>query len=78
MARLHPEMLKLMTRVDEKRVGFVASLLADGGVPAKAAKLRAKVIYAWAMGQMLISGDQQAVPSSMAKALVAFAFEDSR
>ena len=78
MARLHPEMLELMTRVDERRVGFVASLLAEGGVPPKAAKLRARVIYAWAMGQMLISGDQQGVPSPLAKALVNFAFEETR
>ena len=78
MARLHPELLDLMTRVDERRTEFVSSLLAEGGVPAKAAMQRAQVIYAWAMGQMLISGDKETVPPALAKTLVAFAFEPSQ
>ena len=74
MARLHPEFQDMMTRVDERRKSFVGSLLVEGGVPARVAELRAQVIYAWAMGQMLISGDRQRVPHAMAKALIAFAF----
>ena len=75
MARLHPEFQSLMTRVDDRRISFVGSLLLEGGVPTKAARLRARVIYAWAMGQMLISGERRIVPRAMADALVAFAFE---
>ena len=59
-----------MKRVDERRIRFVGSLLLEGGVPAKAARLRARVIYAWAMGQMLISGEGKAVPKAMAEVLV--------
>jgi len=75
MARLHPEFQSLMTRVDDRRISFVGSLLLEGGVPTKAARLRARVIYAWAMGQMLISGERRIVPRAMADALVAFALE---
>lgn len=75
MARLHPELETLMTRVDERRINFVASLLMEGGVPAKTARLRARVIYAWAMGQMLISGDRKVVPRMLAETLVSFAFK---
>jgi AcrR family transcriptional regulator len=78
MARLHPEFQDMMSRVDERRISFVGSLLVEGGVPARVAKLRSQVIYAWAMGQMLISGDRQRVPPAVAEALIAFAFDQAK
>ena len=46
-------------------------MLVEGGVRAEIAARRARIIYAWAMGQMLVSGDE-AVPAETATALVAF------
>ncbi len=75
MARLHPELEQLMTRVDKHRVQFVESLLVAGGVPASAAAPRARIIDAWAMGQMLISRERKTVPRAVVEEIARFAFQ---
>ncbi|HEX8366417.1 MAG TPA: TetR/AcrR family transcriptional regulator [Allosphingosinicella sp.] len=75
MAADHPELDALLAEVDQGRVELVAALLADGGVPADLVLARAQVIYAWAVGQMLIEGDRSKVPPPVAEALVFFAFD---
>ena len=77
MARDHPELRGVMERIDERRIAFVAGMLAEAGIPPGAAARRAGIVYAWAMGQMLVSGDQ-AVPAETAAALVDFGFEAHR
>jgi AcrR family transcriptional regulator len=73
MARQHPELDAIMRRIDERRISFVAGLLAEGAVAPDLAALRARIIYSWAMGQMLVSGDE-GVPAEIAAHLAAFAF----
>ena len=74
MARDHPELRGVMERIDERRVAFVAGMLVEGGIASDAAARRARIVYAWAMGQMLVSGDE-AVPAETAVDLVEFGFE---
>lgn len=73
MTRPHPDLQEAMQRIDAHRIAFVAGLLAEGGVPPAVAALRARIIYAWAMGQMLVSGDEQ-VPADAAAGLADFGF----
>lgn len=73
MARDHPELRALMDRIDQRRIAFVAAMLAEAGLPPALAGRRARIIYAWAMGQMLVSGDEK-VPAETAAALAEFGF----
>jgi AcrR family transcriptional regulator len=75
MTRQHPDHHDAMQRIDERRIAFVAGMLVEGGVPALVASQRARIIYSWAMGQMLVSGDE-AVPVETAIDLVEFGFAD--
>jgi AcrR family transcriptional regulator len=74
MARRHPELAAIMGRVDESRTGFVAGLLISGGVDRGAAQLRARIVYAWAMGQMLIGDGGTSADPALAACLTDFAF----
>jgi AcrR family transcriptional regulator len=74
MARDHSELRGVMDRIDQRRIAFVAGMLAEGGIPPGLAARRARIVYSWAMGQMLVSGDE-AVPAETASALVEFGFE---
>ena len=74
MAREHRDLEALLARVDGRRIDFVRALLAEAGLSGPAAELRARIIYAWAMGQMLVSGSGEPVPAGLADALIAFAF----
>lgn len=72
MALRDPALATLLRRVDRRRTRFVADLLVAGGVPEAIALLRARIVYAWAMGQMLTT-DGEADPA-IAAALSDFAF----
>lgn len=73
MTRQHPEFHAIMRRIDERRIAFVSDLLAEGDIRPDLAALRARIIYSWAMGQMLVSGDE-GVPAETAANLVEFGF----
>lgn len=49
----HPELAGVLRRVHDKRVHFVEGLLASQGFDATEARVRAQVVYAWAMGELL-------------------------
>lgn len=74
MALKNPELNDVMRRVDERRMAFVRQILIDGGVPSAVAKIKASIVYAWAMGQMLVSGDEREVAADTASAMTSFAF----
>lgn len=74
MARSRPELRDLLMRVDNRRLSFVAGLLIAGGVPSEVAALRAEIIYAWAMGQMLLSGGGVGVAPAAVSQILDFAF----
>jgi AcrR family transcriptional regulator len=73
MAQGHPELSDLLRRVDERRIAFVTAILEDAGIDKPTALLRAQIIYAWAMGQMLISPEGLAVSSEVAACITGFA-----
>ena len=73
MAGQQGELHAIMRRIDERRIAFVADLLAEGGVGPDLAALRARIIYSWAMGQMLVSG-VEGVPAEVADRLLEFGF----
>lgn len=74
MTRDHSELRGVMERIDTRRLAFVAGMLVEGGIPPDIAAHRARIVYSWAMGQMLVSGDEP-VPAETAAALVEFGFE---
>jgi AcrR family transcriptional regulator len=74
MAQRRPELREVLSRVDERRTEFVRGLLLSGGVREEEARVRAEIIYAWAMGQMLISGSSHPVSPSVSDAVLDFAF----
>jgi len=49
----HPELAGVLRRVHDRRVHFVEGLLASLGFDATEARVRAQVVYAWAMGELL-------------------------
>ncbi len=73
MARRRPELREMLMRVDERRLTFVAELLVAAGISREEALLRARIVYAWAMGQMLISGGGAPVTSEIASVILEFA-----
>jgi len=74
MARKHPDLNALMRRIDERRLAFVRQILIAGRVSEADAELKASIVYSWAMGQMLVSGDDRPVAPDVADAIVNFAF----
>jgi hypothetical protein len=54
-------------------LNFVAELLVAAGISREEALLRARIVYAWAMGQMLISGGGAPVTSEIASVILEFA-----
>ncbi|MCE3602192.1 TetR/AcrR family transcriptional regulator [Massilia sp. P8910] len=48
-----PDAARVLRRVHERRVAFVAGLLAALGFETDEAGIRAQLIYAWAMGELL-------------------------
>lgn len=75
MTQKHAELAKLMRTLDDRRVELVCGILKSAGVPAKVAEVRARIVYSWAMGHMVISDEGSAVPKAVADALTAFACE---
>ncbi|SFM46900.1 TetR/AcrR family transcriptional regulator [Rugamonas rubra] len=57
-ARL-PELTGVLRRVHERRLGFLAELLVALGFAADEAALRARMTYAWAMGELLTRDPRQ-------------------
>ncbi len=57
-ARL-PELAGVLRRVHERRLGFLADLLAAQGLAPDEAALRARMTYAWAMGELLTRDPRQ-------------------
>jgi AcrR family transcriptional regulator len=78
MAQNHPELSALMNRVDSRRIDFVTSILESAGIPAQIARLRARIVYSWAMGQMLTSSEGAPVPTEVTDALSAFALKNPK
>lgn len=74
MARKHSDLDVLMRSVDERRLGFVREILVAGGVSEADASLKASIVYSWAMGQMLVSGDDSTVGHDVTDAIIDFAF----
>jgi len=74
MAKRNPALAELLGRVDDRRVRFVAELIAAGGLDEAEALLRARIVYAWAMGQMLIGDGGGPVDPTLAARLADFAF----
>ena len=74
LARRHPEHAEIMHRVDESRLSFVTGMLQAGGLSKAAARNRASVIYAWAMGQMLTGAGNGSIPRPIVQTLIDFAF----
>ena len=73
MAQGHPELSDLLRRVDERRIAFVTAILEEAGIDKPTARLRAQIIYAWGMGQMLTSPEGVATPSDIAACITGFA-----
>ena len=76
MARRRPEHAAVMERIDHRRVQFVADILTEGGVPGAAAKVRAQIIYAWAMGQMLTAAPGAQLHEAVLANLLHMAFDN--
>lgn len=49
----HPELAAVLRRVHDRRVQFVAHLLEAQGFDAVEAAVRAQILYAWGMGELL-------------------------
>ncbi|MEC5160739.1 AcrR family transcriptional regulator [Janthinobacterium sp. CG_23.3] len=49
----NPELAAVLRRVHDRRVHFLAKLLGELGLEAGEAQVRAHIIYAWAMGELL-------------------------
>lgn len=77
MAQKHSELAALLERVDDRRINFVSGILETAGVPTETARMRARIIYSWAMGQMLIGAEGSSVPAEVADSLAQFAFASS-
>lgn len=74
LANGNAALAELMDRVDGRRIELVASILRSGGVEDDVANVRARIIYSWAIGQMIISSEGTPVPSEMAEVLTSMGF----
>lgn len=65
---------ELMDRVDSRRIELVAGILRSGGIEEPVANLRARIIYSWAIGHMIITSEGVSVPSEIAETLTSMGF----
>ena len=75
MAKQHPDLQAILNQVDERRVAFVRRILLDAGLSEPRATIKARIVYAWAIGQMLTSTSGEGVPDELADCLTEFALE---
>lgn len=55
----HPELAAVLRRVHDRRLEFVTQLLHARGFDAEEARMRAQIVYAWAMGELLTRARDQ-------------------
>ena len=75
MAKQHPDLQAMLDSVDERRIAFVRRILRNAGLSERVAAIKARIVYAWAMGQMLTSSGGEAVPDELADCLTEFALK---
>lgn len=74
LANGNAALTELMDRVDGRRIELVASILRSGGVEDDVSIVRARIIYAWAIGHMIISSEGTKVAPEVAEVLTSMGF----
>ena len=74
LAGSNPSLGELMNKVDARRLELVARILRSGGVPEGAALMRARIIYSWAIGHMIVASEGGPVTRQVAEALTTLGF----
>jgi len=77
LARKQAGLTDQIKRIDDARIGLVADILRSAGLSDAEALMRARVIYEWAIGRMVVSGDEGSVSPLTAEALTRFAFAEA-